>query len=70
MFDAEDSRTAENVDALTPLPHVREPPETPHLPLEVDIVKLDTDPESVKEANVCVDHVPAESKPPVVLACS
>ena len=34
------------------------------------MVKLDADPEMVYVARVCVDHVPAVSKPPVVLALS
>lgn len=60
--------TAENVEAATPLPQVSDPLETPQLPLEVDIVKLEALPEMVYVAAVCVDHVPAVSKLPVVLA--
>jgi len=34
------------------------------------MVKLDKLPDKVKVAKVCVDHVPAVSRPPVELACS
>jgi hypothetical protein len=61
-------RTAENVEALTPLPHENFPLETPQLPFEDFKVKLEPDPESVYVAKVCVDQVPAERRPPVVLA--
>ncbi|KAI0334404.1 hypothetical protein GY45DRAFT_1318415 [Cubamyces sp. BRFM 1775] len=44
--------TAENVDELTPLPHVSFPPETPQLPLDVFIVKLLADPEKWYVASV------------------
>jgi len=43
--------TTENVEALTPLPHVT----------------LELDPESVYVAGVCVDNVPAARRPPLVL---
>ena len=57
--------TAEKVPADdTLLPHVKAPLETAHLPFEVDIVKLDVEPEIVKVAGVCTDHVPAVSRPP------
>ena len=56
------------MDALTPLPQVSCPPETPQLPLEVDIVKLLAEPEKVYVASVWTDHVPLVSSPPVVLA--
>ncbi len=39
--------TAENVVALTPLPQVSFPLETPQLPFDVDIVKLLLVPEKV-----------------------
>ena len=58
--------TAENVE-LTPLPHVSAPLETPHEPLDVDIVKLLVVPENVYVASVWTDHVPLVSSPPVVL---
>ena len=35
--------TAEKVEAETPLPHVNWPLETPQLPLDVDMVKLDAE---------------------------
>ena len=60
--------TAEKVDELTPLPHASLPSETPQLPLDVVIVKLLADPEKWYVASVCVDHVPADRSPPVVLA--
>ena len=45
--------TAEKVEAVeTLLPHVNCPLDTAHLPLEVDMVKLDADPESVYVARV------------------
>jgi hypothetical protein len=50
-FQFDDSRTTENVEALTPLPHVT----------------LELDPESVYVAGVCVDNVPAARRPPLVL---
>ena len=56
------------MDALTPLPQVSCPPETPQLPFEVDIVKLLAEPEKVYVASVCTDHVPPVRRPPVVLA--
>lgn len=58
--------TAENVDALTPLPHESEPslPSTPQSPLDVLIVKLLALPEKWYVASVCVDHVPRERRPP------
>lgn len=58
--------TAENVEAEeTLLPQVSVPPETAHLPLDVDIVKPEVEPDSVYVASVCVDHVPADNRPPV-----
>ena len=60
--------TAVNVDAVTPLPHVSWPLETPQEPLEVFIVKLLAVPVKVYVASVCVDQVPPVSRPPVVLA--
>jgi hypothetical protein len=40
--------TAEKAEALeTPLPQVRKPPETAQSPFEVDIVKLETEPDRV-----------------------
>ena len=56
------------MDELTPLPHVSFPLETPQLPLDVVIVKLLAEPEKWYVASVWVDHVPAVSSPPVVLA--
>ena len=60
--------TAVNVDAVTPLPHVSWPLETPQEPLEVFIVKLLAVPVKVYVASVCTDQVPPVSRPPVVLA--
>lgn len=57
--------TVENEVKDTPLPHVKAPPLTPQLPLEDVMVKLLPVPESVNVASVCVDHVPAESRPPI-----
>lgn len=56
---------AENVDAVTPLPHISAPDTTPHEPLEVDIVNELALPETVMVASVCVDQVPAVRSPPV-----
>lgn len=56
--------TAENDVNVTPVPHVNEPPLRPQLPLEEIMVKLELDPEILKVARVCVDHVPAERRPP------
>ena len=56
--------TAEKVPADTPLPHVKAPPEIAQLPFEVDMVKLEEDPESVYVAGVWTDQVPAVSRPP------
>lgn len=61
-------RTAENVDELTPLPHENLPLETPQFPFDDFNVKLELVPDSVYVARVCVDQVPAERRPPVVLA--
>lgn len=58
--------TAENVLAVTPLPQVNDPPLTPQLPLEDVILKLELVPVIVYVANVCVDHVAAERRPPRV----
>ena len=60
--------TAENVDALTPLPPVSWPLETPQEPFEVFIVNELVVPEKVYVASVCTDHVPPVRRPPVVLA--
>lgn len=68
LCEEEVRRTAENVEAVTPLPQVSAPLDTAQLPFEVDIVKLEEDPEMVYVAGVCVDQVPAVSKPPVELA--
>jgi len=59
--------TAENVEAVTPLPHENLPLETPQFPFDDFKVKLELDPDSVYVARVCVDQVPAERSPPVVL---
>jgi len=56
--------TAEKVVDDTPLPHWNLPPLTPQLPLDDVMVKLLADPENVKVAKVCVDHVPRERSPP------
>jgi hypothetical protein len=56
--------TAEKVVDDTPLPHSNIPPLTPQLPLDDVTVKLLADPENVKVAKVCVDHVPRERSPP------
>lgn len=52
---------------MTPLPQEKTPDETPQLPFEEVIVKLDVVPDKVYVASVWVDHVPAESSPPAVL---
>jgi hypothetical protein len=56
--------TAEKGVNVTPLPHAYNPLLMPQLPLEETIVKLEFDPEIVKVARVCVDHVPRERRPP------
>lgn len=56
--------TAENDVSDTPLPQLNVPPLTPQFPFEDVIVKLVNDPVSVNVANVCVDHVPRDSRPP------
>ena len=56
--------TAENED-VTPLPQLNFPLDTPQGPLDVDIVKLDAEPESLYVAGVWVDQVPALRRPPV-----
>ena len=58
--------TAENVLGLTPLPQVSAPLEMAHLPLDVDIVKLEVVPDNVYVAGVWTDQVPAVSRPPVL----
>jgi hypothetical protein len=50
-----------------PWPHASSPPETPQLPLDDVIVKLDADPLRVIVPGVWTDQVPKESKPPRVL---
>jgi hypothetical protein len=67
FFKIHPIRTAENVEALTPLPHENFPADTPQLPFDDVRVKLELDPDRVYVANVCVDQVPAESRPPVML---
>ena len=62
------ARTAENVEALTLLPHANFPLTTPHFPFDEVKVKMELDPAIVYVARVCVDQVPAERRPPVVLA--
>lgn len=44
--------TAENFDAVTPLPQANTPPETPQGPLEDVMVKLEVVPERVMVARV------------------
>ena len=60
------TRTAEKEEGVTPLPQLRAPLLIAQLPLEVDMVKLETVPEKVTVARVCVDQVPAVRIPPVV----
>ena len=50
---------------MTPLPQLNTPLVTPQLPFDEVSVKLETVPERVYVARVCVDQVPAESRPPV-----
>jgi hypothetical protein len=58
-------RTAENEEAVTPLPQVRDPLLIAQLPLDVDMTKLEIVPEKVIVARVWVDQVPAVRMPPV-----
>jgi len=58
--------TAENVVNVTPDPQENVPLLTPQFPLEDVIVKLELVPLIVNVASVCVDHVPAERRPPTV----
>jgi hypothetical protein len=50
--DVISEHTAENVDAVTPLPQDNAPPDTPQLPFEVVIVKLLAEPENEYDARV------------------
>lgn len=63
---ARKSHTAENVVEVTLLPHANVPLLTPQLPFDEVMVKLELVPEMVYVANVCVDQVPAERRPPTV----
>lgn len=56
---------AEKEDEVMPLPQLNWLFETPQFPFDDFIVKLVILPERVYIARVCVDHVPADNKPPV-----
>lgn len=52
---------------MTLLPQEKTPDETPQLPFEEVMVKLEVEPDKVYVAKVWVDHVPADKSPPAVL---